>query len=190
MPLRRAQLPWHHREDEEEAEIMTALRALLAGIVDYAGLFPPAGLDMPAAVRNYASYRTDDHAWMLGRFVVPASRLGKCDAALAQRGGGGERGDEPEWRLVGAGSAAMWRRRLARRARLQRVAAPDVASIDSVEVKLLDGRRRSSWRAAACVERLVCRCSPELPDRPEDPQPLVEAVKRAAESARRFVPAA
>ena len=28
------------------------LRTLLAGIVDYAGLFPPAGLDMPAAVAN------------------------------------------------------------------------------------------------------------------------------------------
>ena len=35
---------------------MKALRALLTGIVDYAGLFPPAALDMTTAVRNYASY--------------------------------------------------------------------------------------------------------------------------------------
>ena len=33
---------------------MSALRALLAGIVDYAGLFPPAALDMSTAVRNFA----------------------------------------------------------------------------------------------------------------------------------------
>ena len=36
---------------------MSALRPLLAGIVDYAGLFPPAGLDMATAIRNYAEYR-------------------------------------------------------------------------------------------------------------------------------------
>lgn len=51
------------------------LRALLSGIVDYAGLFPPAGLDMPTSVENYARYRDGDHAWMLGRFVVPVSRF-------------------------------------------------------------------------------------------------------------------
>jgi hypothetical protein len=54
---------------------VSALRSLLSGIVDYAGLFPPAGLDMPTAVRNYAEYRRDEAAWMLGRLVIPASRL-------------------------------------------------------------------------------------------------------------------
>jgi hypothetical protein len=54
---------------------MKALRALLSGIVDYAGLYPPAALDMAAAVRNYASYASSSDAWMLGRFVVPAARL-------------------------------------------------------------------------------------------------------------------
>jgi len=54
---------------------MTAIEALLAGLVDYAGLFPPASLDMPIAVRNYAEYRSGDHAWMLGRFIVPVQRL-------------------------------------------------------------------------------------------------------------------
>ena len=32
-------------------------RLLLEGIVDYAGLFPHAGLGMPKAVRNFAHYR-------------------------------------------------------------------------------------------------------------------------------------
>ncbi|HEY4131305.1 MAG TPA: hypothetical protein VGM50_11850 [Gemmatimonadaceae bacterium] len=62
---------------------MTALRALLAGIVDYAGLFPPAALDMSSAVRNYAQYRSESEAWMLGRFVLPASRLDEFSAARA-----------------------------------------------------------------------------------------------------------
>lgn len=54
---------------------MSAAEALLARIVDYAGLFPPAGLSMETAVRNYQQYLAGDHAWMLGNFVVPASRL-------------------------------------------------------------------------------------------------------------------
>ena len=54
---------------------MTALRALLTGIVDYAGLFPPAGLDLATAVDNYGAYNESDDAWMLGRFVVPVTRL-------------------------------------------------------------------------------------------------------------------
>ena len=54
---------------------MESLRVLLRDIVDYAGLFPPAGLAMMPAVRNYAEYWGRDEAWMLGRFVVPAARL-------------------------------------------------------------------------------------------------------------------
>jgi hypothetical protein len=50
-------------------------RAILDDAVDYAGLFPPASLDMVGAVANYASYRTSDDAWALGRFVVPVGRL-------------------------------------------------------------------------------------------------------------------
>ncbi len=49
--------------------------ALLSRLVDYAGLFPPAGLPMPEAVANFATYHRLPEAWMLGRFVVPAARL-------------------------------------------------------------------------------------------------------------------
>jgi hypothetical protein len=38
------------------------LRSLLTGLIDYAGLFPPAGLPMDAAVRNYDSYVRGEHA--------------------------------------------------------------------------------------------------------------------------------
>jgi hypothetical protein len=60
-----------------------ALRALLQGIVDYAGLFPPAALDMAGAVRRYAAHRAGAERWMLGRFVVPAARLDEFAAEAA-----------------------------------------------------------------------------------------------------------
>lgn len=54
-------------------------RALFAGLVDYAGLFPPADLDLDPAVRNFATYRSGPDAWMLGRFIVPAGQLAELD---------------------------------------------------------------------------------------------------------------
>jgi hypothetical protein len=63
---------------------MTPLRALLEGLIDYAGLFPPASLDMKTAVRNYSAYRASDEAWMLGRFIVPVQRLDEFSAAFAE----------------------------------------------------------------------------------------------------------
>ncbi len=54
---------------------MNALATLLEGLVDYAGLFPPAALPMDAAVRNYAAYRAGAQRGMLARFVLPVQRL-------------------------------------------------------------------------------------------------------------------
>jgi len=54
---------------------MTAIGSLLAGLIDYAGLYPPAGLDMHTAVRNYLAYLEGEHAAALGRFIVDISRL-------------------------------------------------------------------------------------------------------------------
>lgn len=59
----------------------SSLRALVAGLVDYAGLFPPASLDMPAAAARYGEYRDSADAWMLGRFIVPVARLDELAAA-------------------------------------------------------------------------------------------------------------
>jgi hypothetical protein len=73
------------------AEPAASARVLLEGLVDYAGLFPPARLDMPAAVREYAAHRESDAAWMLGRFIVPSARLEEMEdaaAALLPRDGG------------------------------------------------------------------------------------------------------
>jgi hypothetical protein len=76
---------------------VNAARALLAGLVDYAGLFPPAALPMEQAAAEYAKWRRSPEAWMLGRFVLPAGRLAElaraADSHLPQAGSG-----DP-WRL-------------------------------------------------------------------------------------------
>jgi hypothetical protein len=59
------------------------LHALVAGVVDYAGLFPPAGLSMDEAVAGYAACLASADGWALGRFVVPAARLDELSVAAA-----------------------------------------------------------------------------------------------------------
>jgi hypothetical protein len=54
---------------------MTAMHSLLAGLIDYAGLYPPAALDMPTALRNYIDYGRSQHSLALGRFLVDVNRL-------------------------------------------------------------------------------------------------------------------
>lgn len=51
------------------------IQTLMHGIIDYAGLFPPAKLEMRAAVDTYARHRCHPHAWMLSRFICPATRF-------------------------------------------------------------------------------------------------------------------
>ncbi len=54
---------------------MSVIRAMIAGMIDYAGLFPPAALGMKTVVRNYAQYAGGEESWALGRLIVPVSRL-------------------------------------------------------------------------------------------------------------------
>jgi hypothetical protein len=68
-----------------------SLRALLTGVIDYAGLFPPAQLPLEQALRNVAAYRKSPDAWMLGRFVCPSKSLAQLTAypplSIVGRGG-------------------------------------------------------------------------------------------------------
>lgn len=71
------------------------LRVLLTGAIDYAGLFPPAALDMDAAVREFVAARAGADRWALGRFVVPSARLEELAGAVRQEpslGPGGQAG--------------------------------------------------------------------------------------------------
>ena len=100
---------------------MTELaKSLLTGLIDYAGLFPPAGLEMDGAVRNYDSYLNGEHAWMLGRFVVPAARLPEFTESATRLGV-----DVGTWRLsvlASANDAAA-------------LAEFDQAHIESIEIR-------------------------------------------------------
>jgi hypothetical protein len=174
--MRRAKLPRNHREDEKEDQEMTALRALLAGIVDYAGLFPPAALDMPAAVRNYASYRAEDAAWMLGRFVMPIGRLEEFDTA---RSALGHTNDYPEWRISGlVGSDPVADIAIARAFNAAHVG---LASVDSLEAKLPTAEAIA--QAAAASAHGSFSLYAEIPVDP-DPAPLLEVIARAGINAK------
>jgi hypothetical protein len=79
---------------------MHAVRLLLDSVLDYAGLFPPAKLDMPTTVANFARYRRSGESWMLARLIVPVTQFPQfVDAAdpLLPKTADSE-GDEP-WPL-------------------------------------------------------------------------------------------
>ncbi|HEV7593981.1 MAG TPA: hypothetical protein VGO33_03205 [Gemmatimonadaceae bacterium] len=82
---------------QAEGALLKAIAALLDGLVDYAGLFPPASEDMRPALEGYASYIASPEKNALGRFIVPLPRLKELEDAgadLFPRG----RDSEP-WRL-------------------------------------------------------------------------------------------
>jgi hypothetical protein len=60
-----------------------SLTTLLSGLIDYAGLFPPAKLSMQHAVEAYARARVGEHEWMLCRFICPAARLRELSQTAA-----------------------------------------------------------------------------------------------------------
>jgi hypothetical protein len=158
----------------------TALRTLLRGSIDYAGLFPPAGLDMPLAVANYASYRDGTHAWALGRFVAPASRIAEFESAAA-----GLLPPSPApspWRvaaLVGADPAADSRA-------LGELNCRHAADGEgAVAADVVEGKADS----VEAVERLLRQVPPYLQAYVEipiagDPAPLVAAIGRAGGRAK------
>lgn len=55
--------------------VAPALKALIADLIDYAGLYPPAKLPLEDAVANYEEYESGSHDWMLRWFVVGAAEL-------------------------------------------------------------------------------------------------------------------
>ncbi len=112
--------------------LVTADRALLGGLVDYAGLFPPAQLGMKEAVDEYREAREGPHAWMLGRFLVPASRLEELAGVLMAS----MRAAEPAWGIsvILDGQAAS----AAVAARSFDAEMDPAATVTMVEVRLAD----------------------------------------------------
>jgi hypothetical protein len=145
---------------------MTALRALLTGSIDYAGLFPPAGLDMARATANYGSYRNGRTAWALGRFVVPVARLTEFEAsrsALPARPG------QP-WRvsaLLGSDPAAD----------LRAVGEFNARDPEAVVIDVVEGKGDSDTAIGALLDGIPesLQAYVEIPVN-TDPAALVKAV--------------
>jgi hypothetical protein len=51
--------------------------ALFGGLIDHAALFPPASMTMPEAIEADRAVRASEHAWIVDRFICPASKLGE-----------------------------------------------------------------------------------------------------------------
>jgi hypothetical protein len=124
-----------------------SLHALLTGAIDYAGLFPPAALDMREAVARYAGFRGTGEAWALGRFVLPLSRVDELAAAQRAIGAEGH-----TWRL----SVLLGEDPVADGARIRAFNAAHAGSalIDSAEAKLGGPSSASRQAIAALVEHL------------------------------------
>lgn len=158
-----------------------ALETFLAGIVDYAGLFPPAQLDMRSAVSAYADHVDGPHRAMLGRFVVPVARLREFDV---QSAGVLPRGTDAEpWRLsalVGPDVVADVAQALAFNDRHSAGSEWGRAVIDSLEIKII-----STAEIAAAMSRMPdsVRVYFELPTA-DDPRPLIEQVRRSGAMAK------
>jgi hypothetical protein len=107
------------------------LRAVLDGAIDYAGLFPPAALDMASAVRNYRDYHLGADAWALGRFVLPVAGLDEFEGVASSYLP--PPSDENPWQLsviAGPDAAGDARRIAAFNERFH-----GVAVVDSVEAR-------------------------------------------------------
>jgi len=146
---------------------MDAVTAALAGLIDYAGLFPPAGLSLDVVADQYGRYRAGRHSWMLGRLVVPANRLAEADAAARRLGASV---DEP-WRVSALVGSAEQSHAIAaamiddhRRPRSVRVEAVEAVAATADDIAQLAGTWPSEF------ERYV-----EIPAEP-DPAPLMDAL--------------
>ena len=58
--------------------IPASLRALLANLIDYAGLYPPASLPLAIVVERYRGFRASPESWILNRLVLPAAKLAEA----------------------------------------------------------------------------------------------------------------
>lgn len=75
-------VPAPQKSNAAPVGVAESLRILLSGLIDYAGMFPPAGLSLADAARNFVRYAQGSRAWMLGNLVVPAAQLGELRRCL------------------------------------------------------------------------------------------------------------
>ncbi len=62
---------------------MATERTLLEGIIDYAGVFPPARHPLATALQVYRTATSGPDGWLLGPFLCPASQLPELNQLLS-----------------------------------------------------------------------------------------------------------
>lgn len=92
---------------------LDARTALLGRLIDHAPQFPPARLELPAAVAEDERARASSHSFVLARYVCPASRL-------------------PELPDVGRGVSVVLDAQFSREARVEAVEAPYRESLEEL----------------------------------------------------------
>jgi hypothetical protein len=119
-----------------------SLRALLAGAIDYAGMFPPAGLPLEQALAKYRQHRSGPEAWMVGRFVCPLGKFAELATGFDPERDGHVAvilNADPNWKTavedLGEGLAAVRK-------------PPDHVIIDSIELR---------WEGTLGLEPVVSR---------------------------------
>jgi hypothetical protein len=185
---------------------------LLRELIDYAGLFPPASLPMTAAAANYDAYLRSEWNWILGRFIVPVSRLGEFKEAYA---GSPTPLDKDEgrtkWRLsalLGPDAAADVARIREFNERMAGGVSSSSAVIESVEVKITSAEEMQrlsgiipaelatyfeiplqmlNWAecvkaAAGCGRRAKIRMGGETADKFPAPGSVIEFMRQCAAS--------
>lgn len=148
------------------------LRFLLEHLIDYAGLFPPAELPMAEAVRNYADYRRSEHSWMLGRFIVPVSRLDEFEQAAAEYWP--RESEDGYWKLsvLGGVNLEADMARINSFSRRFTVAENRPVMIDTIEFKAAS---IGEFEAAMRVMHPTLTCFVEIPIN-DDPRELIKAI--------------
>ena len=121
------------------ADTVDAAGALLRDLIDYAGLFPPASLAMAASLANYDAYSRSRWNWILGRFIVPVSRLDEFEVEFAELPASVHGTGFTSWRLsvlLGSDPLADVARIREFNARLAGSKSGRRAAVESVEVKV------------------------------------------------------
>ena len=155
---------------------MNAAKTAFAGLIDYAGLYPPASLPLDDVVRRFATYRRSPHAWLLGRLIVPVEQLAAAsDLAAALGASSADRW--PVSVLVGDAAAAASN---ASKIVVFSSAPAAVLQVDAIEATASTPEEIARLADAypVTIERFV-----EIPSEP-DPTPLIHHLARAGCSAK------
>ena len=149
---------------------MSTFAALLVHVIDYAGLYPPASLEMREAVSNFASYAHGTHSWMLGRLIVPAARLEEFQSEV-------ERVEtDLSWRLsiVGSGNPSSDLKAIEKLSKVRKV------RVDAIEMKIA-GENDVSTVLAKAPKDLVVYCEAA---NDADVEKTIEAIGKAKRRAK------